>query len=57
MAQSKEMTADEFLLWNLAQEQRYELVDGYPVPLRGMSGASPFHDRIASNLIGLLFQQ
>lgn len=51
-----EMTADEFLRWNLTQDQRYELVDGIPVPLRAMTGASNYHDRIVSNLMGLLFE-
>jgi Uma2 family endonuclease len=45
------MTADEFLLWCLDQEDRYELVDGIPVPMRAMAGASTAHDRIASNII------
>jgi Uma2 family endonuclease len=37
--------------WCRKQDRRYELVDGVPVPLRGMSGASTAHDRIASNII------
>jgi Uma2 family endonuclease len=45
------MTADEFLIWCLDQEERYELIDGIPVPLRGMAGASRSHDRIVVNLI------
>jgi Uma2 family endonuclease len=49
-----EITADEFLLWNLTQDQRYELVDGRPVPLRAMSGASAFHDEIVVNIIAAL---
>jgi Uma2 family endonuclease len=49
-----DMTADEFLLWNLTQDQRYELVDGQPVPLRAMSGASAFHDEIVVNIIAAL---
>lgn len=53
-ARQKEMTADEFLLWCLDQEERYELVDGFPVPLRAMSGASNPHDAIVINLIALL---
>jgi Uma2 family endonuclease len=48
------MTVDEFLLWNLTQDQRYELVDGQPVPLRAMSGASAFHDEIVVNIIAAL---
>jgi Uma2 family endonuclease len=50
-----EMTADEFLIWNLDQDERYELVDGIPVPMRAMAGASNYHDAITTNLIGLLF--
>jgi Uma2 family endonuclease len=53
----KEMTVEEFLVWCTTQDERYELVDGFPVPLRGMSGASTAHDRIASNIIGFLFGQ
>ena len=53
-AKQKEMTADEFLIWCLDQEERYELVDGIPVPLRSMSGASNPHDAIVINLIALL---
>lgn len=53
----REMTVEEFLLWNLDQEQRYELVDGFPVPLRGMAGARAKHDTIVVNLIAELRQQ
>jgi Uma2 family endonuclease len=49
--QLKTMTADEFLLWCLDQDERYELVDGVPMPMRAMAGASTAHDRIASNII------
>jgi Uma2 family endonuclease len=71
-----EMTGDEFLLWCLTQEDKYELVDGVPVAMwpappsvaakvaggsgpsvTGMAGASRRHDRITSNVIGLLFAQ
>lgn len=46
------MTADEFLVWNLSQDEKYELVDGVPVPLHGQqSGATRSHDRIVVNLI------
>jgi Uma2 family endonuclease len=48
------MTVDEFLEWCTAQDQRYELVDGVPVPLRGPLGVSTAHDRIASNIIGMI---
>ena len=50
-ARTKEMTPEEFLLWNLDQDQKYELIDGIPVPMRAMAGASNFHDVITSNLI------
>jgi Uma2 family endonuclease len=56
-AKPKEMTADEFLIWSLSQECRFELVDGSPVPLRAMTGASTTHDLIVVNLIALLRQQ
>ena len=49
-----DMTVEEFLQWNLSQEQRYELVDGVPVPLRGMAGAKDEHDTVAVNLIAAL---
>ena len=55
--QPKTMTADEFLLWCLDQDERYELVDGVPVPMRAMAGASTAHDRISSNIIGTVFAQ
>lgn len=46
------MTADEFLVWNLSQDEKYELVDGVPVPLHGQqSGATRSHDKIVVNLI------
>jgi Uma2 family endonuclease len=53
-AKLQDMTADEFLIWNLSQDQRYELIDGVPIPLRAMSGASNFHDDIVTNLIAVL---
>lgn len=56
-AATRDMTADEFLVWNLEQDQRYELVDGIPVPLRAMSGAKAEHDTIVVNLIVALGQQ
>jgi Uma2 family endonuclease len=48
------MTADEFLIWCLDQDERYELIDGIAVPLRGMAGASRSHDRVVVNLISAL---
>jgi len=49
--QHRTMTADEFLVWNLSQDERYELIDGVPVPLRAMNGASNVHDMIVVNII------
>ena len=43
------MSVEEFLVWQLDQEDRYELVDGLPVKM--MSGASNYHDVIAVNVI------
>jgi Uma2 family endonuclease len=43
------MNVDEFLLWSLDQEDRYELVEGQPVKM--MAGASNYHDVIAVNVI------
>ncbi len=46
------MTVDEYYAWGELQEDRYELVDGFPV--RMMSGASRRHDQIVINLLGEL---
>ncbi len=54
-AARKLMSVEEFFLWCRDQEQRYELLDGIPIPLRSMAGAALSHDRIVSNLIGLLY--
>jgi Uma2 family endonuclease len=51
------MTVEAFFLWCEHQEERYELVDGVPVPLRSMAGASLTHDAIAINLIVALGNQ
>ena len=55
--QQQSMSGDEFLIWCLDQEDRYELIDGIPVPLRGMAGASRAHDRIVVNMIASLGNQ
>ena len=72
MAQTKtkRMTADEFLVWHLTQEDKFELVDGVPVlkharsaTARGspagrmMAGGTKNHSLIASNIQGYLFGQ
>jgi Uma2 family endonuclease len=59
VAARQRMTADEFILWNLEQEARYELVDGFPVLKfdngpEMMAGASDQHDQIVVNLIQAL---
>ena len=51
------MTVEEFLQWSLSQEERHELVDGVPVPLRAMAGAKAEHDVIVVNLIAELRNQ
>lgn len=48
------MTVEEFYIWQLDQDERYELVDGVPVPLRAMTGASNYHDVLVVNLIAAL---
>lgn len=55
----KLMTADEFLVWCLDQEDTFELVDGVPVLKNDngpemMAGATRNHDQIVVNLIALL---
>ena len=56
-ARRREMTVDEFYRWCLDQEERYELVDGFPVPLRAMTGANNVHDQILVNVIIALGNQ
>lgn len=51
------MSIDEFFVWQTKQDQRYELVDGYPVPHRMMTGASNFHDSVVVNCIVALGSQ
>lgn len=53
----QEMTVEEFLEWNLTQDERFELVDGLPVPLRDMAGAKDEHDTIVVNLLAELKSQ
>ena len=56
-AEKRAMSVEEFLQWNLSQDRRYELVDGYPVPLRALAGATAQHDTVVVNLVGLLGTQ
>ena len=52
------MSSEEFFAWLERQDEPYELVDGYPVPLwpeeegspRAMAGASVWHQQIAQNV-------
>ena len=56
-AEQKSMTVEEFFRWCRDQDERYEFVDGFPIPLRAMSGASLTHDAISTNLIAILRNQ
>ncbi len=47
-------SVDEFFAWQDRQGERYELVDGFPHPLRMMTGASNAHDDVVVNLIAEL---
>lgn len=47
----RRMTVEEFFLWCLDQEQRWELVDGMPVLLHGTTGANQRHGMIVVNAI------
>lgn len=49
------MEPDDFLLWCLDQEGRWELVDGVAVEM--MAGASDWHDAIVVNTISMLREQ
>ena len=51
----KVMDGDEFLLWCLDQDDRYELVNG--IPAKMMAGASEIHDLLVVNVIAALHRQ
>ena len=51
----KLMTPEEFFVWQLGQEDRFELVEGVPVKM--MAGASEMHDQIVINIIATLHTQ
>ena len=57
----RRMTPEEFYAWQEAMDEKYELVDGYPVrrgrEIELMAGASKRHDRIVWNLIRALGNQ
>jgi Uma2 family endonuclease len=45
---TKGMTIEEFLAWQMDQEDRYELVDGQPVAI---AGAKLRHDRMTGSAL------
>ncbi len=55
------LSVEEFHDWQRHQDERYELVEGVPVPMRdpltGMTGASSQHDRITGNVLATLHAQ
>ncbi len=51
----RRMTPEEFYAWQGPMDEKYELVDGYPV--RMMTGASRRHDQIVFNIISSLGPQ
>ena len=57
----RRMTPEEFYAWQATVDEKYELVDGYPVPrcpdIEMMTGASRRHDQIVMNLLGELSRQ
>jgi len=52
----KPMTIPEFLAWEALQEEKHELVDGFPLPrrLRAMSGGTRRHALIGTNAASAL---
>lgn len=53
-AAKREMTPEEFLLWCLDQEDRYELVDGFPVKAADVDA---YHDTVVVNVLACLGSQ
>ena len=51
---ARRMTVAEFLIWQLSQRDRYELVDGRPV---AMTGTKLRHDRVTSNALSEIQRQ
>ena len=51
----RRMTPEQFYAWQEAMDERYELVDGYPVKM--MTGASRRHDQIVVNILTLFGNQ
>lgn len=57
----RRMTPEEFYAWQEPMDEKYELVDGYPVPrcpdIEMMTGASRRHDQIVANVLRQLGNQ
>ena len=57
----RRMTPEEFYAWQEPMDEKYELVDGYPVrracDIELMTGATRRHDRIVWNLIRAIANQ
>jgi Uma2 family endonuclease len=51
----RRLTPDEFYRWQEPRDDKYELVDGYPV--RMMTGATRRHDQIVVNILEMLVRQ
>ena len=51
----RRMTPEEFYAWQEPMDEKYELVDGFPVKM--MTGASRRHDQIVVNIIVALGRQ
>ena len=52
---TRRMTPDEFYAWQEPMDEKYELVDGYPVKM--MNGASRRHGQIVFNMISEVGRQ
>ena len=48
LAEDRRFTAEEFVVWNLEQSERYELIAGRPV--RMMTGARRAHRQCVANI-------
>jgi Uma2 family endonuclease len=51
----RRMTPEEFYAWQETVDEKYELVDGYPMKM--MTGANRRHDQIVVNLIAEISRQ
>ena len=49
------LEVEEILAWDSGDDLRYELVDGWPVPVLGQSQPAPAHGAVAGAMIALLF--